>query len=127
MSVKYVIDKERRLVIMTASGQASFADFRSQQSRLLSDPNFKKEFNLLLDGTAITELLLSRSELSALVSGSAFSARSKRAIVASNPAIFGLGQVAAALLEVFQAAPNVALFRGLAAAYQWLGITHKSE
>lgn len=127
MSVKYVIDKERRLVIMTASGQASFADFRSQQSRLLSDPNFKKEFNLLLDGTAITELLLSRSELSALVSGSAFSARSKRAIVASNPAIFGLGQVAAALLEVFQAAPNVALFRDLDAAYQWLGITHKSE
>jgi hypothetical protein len=38
MPIAYVISKERRLVITTASDRVTFAEFQAYQDRLLNDP-----------------------------------------------------------------------------------------
>lgn len=54
MPVEYIIDKERRLVISTAWGRATFAEARAHQERLKDDPDFHPEFNQFLDATDVT-------------------------------------------------------------------------
>lgn len=93
MPADYVIEKEKRVVITTAWSRVTVEDFKAQQDRLLSDPNFDPEFSQLLDATRVTESDIGTDEVRTLTSRTVFSPKSKRAFVAVNPAYFGLGRV----------------------------------
>src|SRR5208282_5677900 len=62
MPARYVIDKQRRLVISTAWGHLTFAESRAHQDQLARDPDFSPTFDQLLDATAITTIELSAQE-----------------------------------------------------------------
>ena len=49
MPCRYVIDKERRVVLSTAWDLVTFAELKTHQNQLKNDPDFSPEFNQLLD------------------------------------------------------------------------------
>jgi len=122
MPVTYVIDKERRLVISTASDHVTFEEFKAHQDRLLSDPNFISDFNQLLDGTRVTKLDLSTEEIRSMTSRRVFAPQSKRAFVASEPAHYGVARMAEVYHETAKSASQIRTFKDLPSALEWLGL-----
>jgi hypothetical protein len=122
MSVEYVIDKERRLVVTTASDRVTFVELMAHQGRLLSDPNFSSDFDQLLDGTGVTILDITANELRQLTARQVFSPTSKRAFVAVNPAFFGVGRMAEAYHSFASTSSQSHVFYDLPSALKWLGL-----
>lgn len=119
-TVDYAIDKDRKLVITTARGVVTFTEFRSHQDSLRSDPDFNPEFDQLLDATAVSHLTFSVDELKILAARNPFSPKSKRAIVATAPSVFGMGRMTGAYINVFKGSASTSVFYDLAAARDWL-------
>jgi hypothetical protein len=119
MPVDYVIDKERRLVITTGEGRVTFDEARDHQNRLLNDPNFDLSFNQLIDLTAVTHFDLSTSDAIAIARRSVFAKTSRRALVASDPLIFGMLRLAEAYHEGLA---ETHAFRDRESALKWLDV-----
>ena len=118
-----MIDKKCRLVLTTGEGSVTLKEITSHQDRLLSDPDFDATFNQLIDATAITRLDLSAEEARQIALRVIFSSTSRRAFVASKPAIYGMGR----LMEVYQERhAQVHIFYDRDSALRWLGIDHDS-
>jgi hypothetical protein len=122
MPIRYVIDKERRLVITTASGVLTFAEAKAHQDQLANDPDFSADFSQLLDATAVTAIELSTQEIQMLARRRFFSAASRRALVATNPAVFGVGRMLQTYLDLAKAQEQVSVFYDLDSARKWLGL-----
>ena len=100
MPCRYVIDKERRLVITTGLNRVTFAEAKAHQDQLVSDPDFNPEFNQLIDATAVTALDMSVDEAKMIARRAFFSPTSRRAFVATSPSIFGMARLMAAHDEI---------------------------
>jgi hypothetical protein len=98
----------------------TFAEIRAHQNALLGDPAFLPEFNQLIDLTAATDLDISSHEARLVAQRKLFSPRSRRALVASQPAIFGVGRMLQAYNELSEAASRTAVWCNLPAAEEWL-------
>ena len=122
MPLSYVIDKQRRVVVSTGTGIVTFAEIRAHQDALTSNPAFVPEFNQLLDFTTAADLDISTPEARVVASRKLFSPRSRRAFVASQPTIFGMGRMLQAYHELSKATSQPAVFGDLAAAEKWLGL-----
>ncbi len=122
MPVRYVIDKELQLIITTGSGRLTFAEAKAHQDQLLNDPDFNSEFNQLIDLTAATSLDISVAEAKILATRNPFSSTSRRAFVATNPSIFGLGRLMEAYHEMSEVVSLVCVFYDLLPALKWLGL-----
>ena len=122
----YTLDKERQLVISVASGRLSFTEVRAHQDRLLADPNFKPEFNQLLDGRTITDLDMTVDEARLLARRPLFSDKTRRAWVSPSPAIYGMGRLMATHNEYSVAKSQVRVFYDLASAMEWLGLDNSA-
>ena len=120
MSVRYSIDKSQRLVVSVGEGEVRFDDIRDHQNRLLADPDFDPTFDQLADGTQITRIDLSADEARVLARRPVFSRNSLRAIVATQPHIFGLGRMMQAYHEGLA---QVQVFCSMEEALNWLGRT----
>jgi hypothetical protein len=119
MSIRNVINKEKRLILTTGEGIITFADMRASQEEILADPNYNPAFNQLIDGRKVTQVSLTEEQAWILARRCMVSKTSRRAVVASSPAIFGVGR----LMEVhheFSTGVQVEVFGDLAAAMQWL-------
>lgn len=127
MPFTYVIYPDKRLVVSTASGRVSFEEIKTHQDRLLGDPNFNPEFDQLLDARKATHLDLSIAEAQVVASRKLFSAKSKRAWVSSQPAIYGMGRLITAYHEMSDAASQVHVFYDLASALEWLSLESLPE
>jgi hypothetical protein len=122
MSFSYTIDKERRLVISTASDRVTFEQGKAHQDRLLNDPDFDPEFYQLLDATRVTVLDISIEQAKTLARRRVFSPNSRRAWVSPDPAIFGMGRLIAAYNEMSSGASQIHVFSDLRMALKWLGV-----
>ena len=122
MPCRYVIDKERRLVISTGWDRVTFSEIKVHQDQLLSDPDFSPEFDQLADGTAVTALDLSIDEAKEVARRKLFSPTSKRAFVGSSPAIYGMLRLAGTYHEMSKESSKVSVFHDLPSALQWLGL-----
>ena len=123
MPCRYVIDKHRRLVTTTAWERISFSEARAHQDQLSKDPDFSPSFDQLLDATAVTAVDMSAQEIRELTRRYIFSPQSRRAFVASQPVVFGIGRMMQSYLEVAKpgALPgNVNVFYDLNSALKWL-------
>ena len=119
---RYVIDKERRLIISTGWDRLTFAEAKAHDDQLLSDPDFNPEFNQVIDARAITAMEMSIDEAKMLASRAIVSPTSRRAFVATNPAIFGMGRLLATHDEIMREQEEAGVFRDLYAALKWLGV-----
>ena len=122
MPYRYVIDKERRLVVSTGWDCVTFAEAKSHQDQLLSDPDFNPEFNQIVDATAVTDLDLSVDEIRTIVNRRIFSPTSKRAFVANRPFVYGMGRMLTTYLEMSKAVSEALMFHDLPSALKWLGL-----
>jgi len=119
MPLRYVIDKERRLVISTARDRVTFAEIKAHQDELLQDSEFDPEFNQLIDTTAVTVLDVSVEEAKTVARRKMFSRTSRRAFLAVSPAVFGMGR----LMEVYHhQQAQIYVFYDLPSALKWLGL-----
>jgi len=119
VSVFYKIDKERRLVLSTGSGAFTLADALAHQQRLASDPDFDPSFSQLVDLTHVTSVKLTASDVRKLAQASLFSRGSRRAILATSEAAFGLARMFEALRES-AGEDGIHVFRDLNDALDWL-------
>ena len=119
---RYVLDKERRLVISTGWDRLTFAEAKAHDDQLLSDPDFSPEFNQLIDATAVTAMDMSIDEAKMLARRSIVSPTSRRAFVATNPAIFGMGRLVATHDEIVREQEEAGVFYDRDAALKWLGL-----
>jgi len=122
MPLRYVIDKERRLVRTTGWDRLTFAQSRSYQDQLLNDPDFDPEFNQLVDLSALTGLGMSTEETKLLARRSGFAPMSRRAFVAPDPAVFGMSRLFEAYNEMSEARSQIHVFSDLPSALKWLGV-----
>ena len=93
MTVRSSIDKQRRLVLTTVEGCVRFDDVRRHQDRLLADPEFDPSFDQLIDATTVTKLDISADEARTLAMRRIFSPESRRAVVVTEPHVFGLSRM----------------------------------
>jgi len=122
MPYRYVIDKERRLVVSTGWDCVTFAEAKSHQDQLLRDPDFSPEFNQIVDARTVTALDLSIDEIRTIVNRRIFSPTSKRAFVADRPFVYGMGRMMTTYLEMSKAVSESLMFHDLPSALKWLGL-----
>ena len=119
MPVRYLIDAARKLIVSTGVGRVTFDEIRAHQDLLLADPAFDASFNQLIDATEVTELDLSMEQAQVVAQRPIVAPTSRRAFVATKPAVFGLGRV----MEVYhERQALVRIFYDHRSALEWLGL-----
>lgn len=119
MPAFYKIDKERRLVMTTASGVLTPSDTLAHQDKLLKDPDFDSSFSQLLDFTQVTTVQLGSDDVRRLAQRSIFSPNSRRAILVSSDFAFGLSRMFEALRDN-SGEKGIRVFRNLDEALAWV-------
>ena len=119
MPVAYEIDKERRLVVCTATG---FCDILQLRQQLANDGDFDPSFSQLVDATGVTETDITPSQIRILAVSSPFLHTSRRALVAQSQLNFGLSRVYE-IVRSLKGDGQICVFRDRAAALEWLLMT----
>ncbi len=122
MPVRYVIDKERRLVITTAWERVTFAEARAHQEQLANDPDFDREFDQLVDASTVIAIDASPQEVQTLSNRKLFSNVSRRAFIATHPVVFGMGRMLQTYHEIAKAKGQICVFYDRPSALKWLGL-----
>jgi len=121
MPCRYIIDRKRRLVVSTAWGRVTFADMKTHQDQLASDPEFSPEFSQLVDARAVTTVSVSMSEAMAIVKRRFFSRTSRRAFVGSGLPMIPAHRLMQAYSQFTNRPERICLFHDRSAALKWLG------
>lgn len=121
MPCDYLIDRQRHLVISTATDRFTFDEAKAHQEKLIADPDFDPKFNQLIDMRAVTVFDLTVEEAKTIARRNPFSPQSRRALVASSPHVFGMLRLAMAHHEMTPGASETSAFYDLDAAMAWLG------
>ena len=115
-----VIDAKRHLVVTTATGDLTDDEVSACCSQLKGRADFNPSFNQLLDLTGANRCEASTGHLQRVAAQPLFSSASRRAIVAPNPAIFGLARMFEAYRSISDVGEHVMVFRELREALAWL-------
>jgi hypothetical protein len=119
MPVRYIISKERQLVINAGEGRVTFSETKVHQDQLVGAPAFDLSFDQLCDYTTASETDIFAGELMALADRDVFSPTSKRAVAATKPAFVRLGRA----FEAYHGQrERVHVFHDRDEALKWLGI-----
>jgi len=123
MSCRYVIDKERRLIITVGEGRVNFVDVLHHQNRLLNDSEFDPNFNQLIDLSTAVKVDISAAEGKILAERSVVSSSSRRALVTRSPIVHSWAR----LVQYYHGArSSVHVFFDRDGALRWLGLTEQS-
>jgi hypothetical protein len=122
MPARYVIVKEKRLVVNFGWGHLRFDDFRSQQQALINDPDFDPSFNQLVDVSQATSVEMSAEEAKTIARRGIFARTSRRAVIATDPDIFGMGRMMDVYHAMATGRDQVRVFYDRESALQWLGL-----
>lgn len=115
-----VIDASRHLVVTTASGDVTDDEVFACCSHLKERADFNPAFNQLLDFTRAERWEAKVRDLQRVAAQPLFSSDSRRAIVATNPAIFGLARMFEAYRSLSNVGEHVMVFREMREALAWL-------
>lgn len=126
MPTFYKIDKERQLVMTTASGVTTMHDALTHQKRLLHDPDFAPNFSQLLDFTHVMRLDLSAENVRELAQTNVFSPDSHRAFIVSSDAVYGFARAFENLRERM-GEHGIRVFRDLEDALLWVFSEKQSD
>ena len=117
MPIRYEIDTSRRLIVSTGEGCVTFPEMKDHQERLLADPAFDPSFHQLIDVTRVTKLDVTVEQARVMV-GRRVAAR--RAFVASEPYIFGMGRMMEAYHQSQFPDVDTGVFYDIESAIAWL-------
>jgi hypothetical protein len=122
MSCSYVIESQLRLVLTTLLGVVTAAEAFAHQESLASDPEFRPEFNQLIDSTGAEKLDLSSVELRKLATRNFFSQGSRRALLVRGTLLYGVGRMLVTFRELAGAKEEMQIFQDRNEALAWLGL-----
>jgi hypothetical protein len=125
MSADFRVLPQHRLVFSYGTGVFTRGDFLDHMARLSRDPQFKPDFDQIVDCRSLT-FMLSTEEIRDLAGRSVFSAQSRRAFIASSDLQFGLNRMFATYNEM-TLQQKVMVFRHLPEALSWLGLPRELE
>ena len=122
MSATCFVYGDLHLVVSSGYGSLNWHEVKHCQDQTCADPSFSSEFSQLVDMRAVTEVDMTFDHVRMLAQRRIFSLASKRAFVASSPAVFGMGRMWQALVELSDHPSQVRVFYDLPRALQWLGL-----
>ena len=122
MPFSYVVYSEHRLVISTGSDRVTWEEIRARQDQTKTDPDFNPEFNQIVDLRAVTAFAMTSDQARVLARRMIFSLTSKRAFVAANPAVFGVGRMWEIFTELSENPSQIHVFYDLPSALKWLNL-----
>ena len=122
MPFNYVVHKELHLIVGTGRDRPSWSEIKRCQEQARTDPGFSPQFDLIVDMRAVTGFDMTTEHVRTLANRMIFSFGSKRAFVASSPAVFGMGRMWQTFAELSDRPSQVRVFYDLPSALQWLGL-----
>lgn len=119
MPVVLKIDARRKVVYSAFYGKIDDAEVAGHRSAIAADPDFKADFNEIIDFTAVTDASLSESTLAAMAANpSLFDESVLHIVVAPADLLFQLASKYKGLARFSR--PNVMVVRSRDEAYQLL-------
>ena len=112
--------RDRRLMITRVWGHITMADVRAYQQELTQRPQFDPTWALVVDARDDVQFDLSSEEIRQLARTSVLAPSSRRAMVATAPAVFGLFRMYATLFELQMDGSTVGVFTTVDDALQWV-------
>ena len=119
MPADYKIDKTRRIVFSVLSGILTNDDIIGHQQRLACDPDFGPGFSQLVDARGVSDMKITRHGIQSITSANLYGRGSRRAIVATDPAIYGMAR----MFEMMRnGEEEIEVFGDANRARDWLGL-----
>ncbi|MBX3738263.1 MAG: hypothetical protein KF715_16330 [Candidatus Didemnitutus sp.] len=118
MAIAYRILPAQRLVHTWTDGALTDADLAAHRAQLLADPNFRPEFDQLVECLGAQPSSISQRGVSTSVTETVFSPKSRRAFVAVKDISFGVARMFALMQPP---GTQVEVFRAVEPALRWLG------
>ena len=115
-----VIEADRHLIVTTATGVITGEEGLACCLALKERNDFNPAFNQLIDLRLATRFEVTSSQLRMIAAQPLFSSTSRRAIVAKNPAVFGLARMFESYRSVAGVGENVMVFSEMDQAIAWL-------
>jgi len=126
MPADFYIDTQYGIVYSKATGVLDRAAVLDHMDRLSQHPEFRPEFNQLLDFRETTKVELTAEQVQVLAMRKIFSERSKRAFVVSSDLQYGLSRVFEAYRNL-AGEKGISIFREMAGALSWLGLSAEPD
>ena len=130
MALNYRLEKNRRLVLITGFGVIGPDEIVANRKALLSDPEFDRTFDALVDFTQV-QTSLNSDALRTLSREPLFSRASRIAVVATLPpgniTLFGMARLYETYREVSNMGDQLRVFKTLEDAREWLGVDEPSS
>lgn len=120
MPATYEIDPQHRLVTSRLWGAVTDQEVFDHNSRLRGDPRFNPTYQQLTDLTGVTEIGVSTGTINETSLDQFFAPGTRRAIVATDDAVFGMARMFA--LRAESVGQTIQVFRDEQQARDWLGI-----
>lgn len=120
----YVLDPERRLVVVTFKKKVTAANIEKYASSLRANPLFHPAFSEIVDLSQVEELDLQAEEFILLADKiDPFSSEAKRAFVVRN----SVQDHAARMHKILRTHRDFSIFRSIAEAEAWIGLRSGSD
>src|SRR4051794_19869347 len=116
MPVHHIVEPHLRLVLINLIGVITNDDLLECQAKLLSNPLFEGGFDRLVDGSDATKFALTQNAVRAAAQTAVHRGMRRAALVGTTDYIYGLMR----MYESYAFGAEVAVFRSLGEAYQWL-------
>jgi hypothetical protein len=120
MPFNSIIDVNRRLVVTTGTSILNGDEGLRCCEQLKKRPDFDPAFNQQLDPTSATRFDATSVQVQAIAAQRLFSRESRRAIVASQPAICGLARMYESYRALTEVGERIRVFNELGEALEWL-------
>lgn len=118
MPANYEIDAEQGVVRTRLWGVVTDHEVYEHNNRLRSDPKFNSDYRQLVDMSGITKAEVSAAMIADTAINQFFEPGSRRAIIASNDAVFGLARMFALRSE--SVGQTIPVYRERSSAEEWL-------
>ena len=119
MPAFYHIDKDRKIVMSTASGVLTRKDLTTHMQGLMKDPDFNPSFSQLADFSHITGRELTAEDIRDIARTTVFSPNSRRAFIVADDQSESLAEMFAILRDV-AGERGIRVFRTLEEGIDWI-------
>lgn len=120
MPVHVSVDRNRKLVVSTYSGDVTDADVVRQVSEIRQQAPYGPAYRVITDFTQVTQFNISSGEIRSVADSESPLAQARRVMVAPSDVAYGTSRMFQSL--ALRTRPNITVVRTLAEAYAALGI-----
>jgi len=115
-------DPPRRLMITRGWGHITLADVRAYQQELGQRPEFDPTWAHVFDARGASEFDMSSDDIRRLAETSVLDREARRAMVAADPATFGVFRMYGTSRDVREGGPEIGVFTSLGEAIEWVTV-----